>query len=137
MEILYPQLKFSGKLHIFIFWWCLSLICENMDLSEQGANQILWTDFKLYLRGALKNIFIRIYTVKSRPSTPKRQRCLYILCSIFYHVSASHEFRHLILPLLFRSSSSPPTVRCPLVNLLWSTTIFLSKEVSIPFQLPS
>jgi hypothetical protein len=43
----------------------------------------------------------------------------------------------LVPPWLLRSSYSPTTVRCPLVNHLWPTTIFHSKEVSIPFQLPS
>ena len=39
----------------------------------------------------------RIYTAKSRPSTPKRQRCL-IFYHIFFHVSPFHEVRHLNLP---------------------------------------
>ena len=47
--------------------------------------------------------------------------------------SASHEVRHLVLPRLLRSSSSPPTVRCPLVNLLWPTTAFPSKELVVNF----
>ena len=59
------------------------------------------------------------------------------LCHIFFHVSASHEVRHLVLPGSLQSSSSPPTVPCPLVNFLRPMTILHSKEVSIPFQLPS
>ena len=62
---------------------------------------------------------------------------MYILCHVFFQVSASHEVRQLILPWLLRSSSSPSTVQCPLINLLWPTTIFHSNEVSIPFQLLS
>ena len=60
-----------------------------------------------------------------------------IFCHIFFNFSASHDVRHLVLPLLLRSSSSPLTVRCLLVNHLWPKTIFHSKEVSISFQLPS
>ena len=40
-------------------------------------------------------------------------------CLIFFQVSAFHEVRHLVPPWLLRSYSSPPTVRCPLVNFLW------------------
>ena len=47
------------------------------------------------------------------------------------------EVRHLVPLWLLRSSSSPPIVQCQLINLLWPTTTFHSKEVSIPFQLPS
>ena len=57
-----------------------------------------------------------------------------ILCHIFFHVSASHEIRNLVLPWLLRSSSSPPSMQCPPGNLLWPMTIFHSKEVFIPFQ---
>ena len=60
--------------------------------------------------------------------------------SIFFHnfnVSVYHEVRNLVLPGLLRSTSSPPNVRCPLVNLFRPTTVFDSMEVSIPFQLPS
>ena len=40
---------------------------------------------------------IRIYTAKSRPSTPKCQRCLSSAISSS-NVSVSHEDRHLVLP---------------------------------------
>ena len=45
--------------------------------------------------------------------TPKMS----IFYHIFFHVSALHEVRHLVSPWLLRSSSSPPTVRCLLINL--------------------
>ena len=51
---------------------------------------------------------------------------------IFFHVSASHEVRHLVLP--WSSFCFPPTVRHPLVNLPWPTNIFHCNEVSILFQ---
>ena len=54
-----------------------------------------------------------------------------IFCHTFFHVTALHEVRHLVPPWLLRSSSSPPTVKCPLVNLLWPTTIYYRNKIII------
>ena len=50
-------------------------------------------------------IIVRIYTASIHSQSPK-------MCIFFhnlFHVSASHEVRHLVLPQLLHSSPSPPT----------------------------
>ena len=37
----------------------------------------------------------------------------------------------------YGSASFPPTVRCPLLSHFWPTIIIHSKEIFIPFRLPS
>ena len=69
---------------------------------------------------------IKIYTNKSRLSIPKRHN--------LFHVFASHEVRHLVLPWLLRSSFSLPIVCCLQVNFLLPKTIIHSKEYSFHFS---
>jgi hypothetical protein len=78
-------------------------------------------------------IIIRVYVAKSCLPIHKHQTTF---CHNSFHASASHEVLHLMLPWLLQSSNSPPTMRCPLVNLLQPVTLIHSKEVSKPFHLP-
>ena len=88
-----------------------------------GAVRILCNKLCTYRK---KVFFSKIYTAKCHFQTSKM--------SIFFHVSASHELRHLVLSWLLQSSSSPPTVQCPLVNLLWSMTIFILRKCPYHFN---
>ena len=69
------------------------------------------------------NFFLYLYS--QEPSIHSQMPKMCIFCHIFFHVSATHEVRHLVLPSLLRSASSPPIMGCPLVNLR-SMTIFYS-----------
>ena len=57
-------------------------------------------------------IYIYIYKdlYSQAPSIHSQTPKMSILCHIFFQVFGSHEVRHLVLPWLLRSSSSPPTV---------------------------
>ena len=79
-------------------------------------------------------ILIIIYSAKSPLFIPKYQT--YQFSAI--NSSMSLFFMKVVtcLPRLLWSSSSHPTPLCPLVNILWPTTILHSKKSSIPFQLP-
>ena len=125
--------KFSSNFHRQCHKWrshSNKLFCDNLitvyevyqgvKIQSTSITKIWPLECTRIKRGiSIIYYYLNLYSQETsiHPQSPN----ISIFCHIFFHISASHEVRHLVLPWLLRSSSSPPTVQCPLVNLLWST----------------
>ena len=93
------------------------------------VNDIIFTDLKEMSGKCVKIIIIIVYSAKSCSQMLK----ISIICHTFFLVSASHKIHYFVLPLLLWTISFLPTIRCPLIDLLWPTNIIYSIQLTIPF----